>query len=178
MLDDTIIGCRCQDEVDKLRSRFSQRFKVDDRRALSWFLAMQVKQSPRTVTVNQPRYIDDCLVRFGLAGCKPVGTPADISAQLSKKDCHAAGSAEAVSMKAKTTGIVRSLLYTAKQTKPDILATVTQLPHFLENPGRVYWVASKRLLRYLKGSKDLQPCYIKDASDNSMDLQMLTGLEI
>ena len=46
---------------------------------------MQVKQSPGTVTLNQSRYIDHCLEHFGLAECKPVGTPADISAQLSEK---------------------------------------------------------------------------------------------
>ena len=34
-VDDIIIGCRCRDEVDKLRSRFSERFKMDDRGALS-----------------------------------------------------------------------------------------------------------------------------------------------
>ena len=61
---------------------------------------MQVKQSPGTVTVIQSRYIDDFLERFVLAECKPVGTPAAVSAQLSKKGCPEAGSAEAVSVKA------------------------------------------------------------------------------
>ena len=60
---------------------------------------MHVKQSPGTVTDNQSPYIDDCFERFGLAECKPVGTPADISAQLSKKDCPEVWPAEAVSMK-------------------------------------------------------------------------------
>ena len=82
---------------------------MDDKGALSWFL------ETGTVTVNQSRYIDDCLERFGLAECKPVGTPADISAQLSKKGCPEAGSAEAVSMKAEDhRGTVGSLFYIAK----------------------------------------------------------------
>ena len=62
-------------------------------------------------------------------------------------------------------GIVGLLLYIAKQTRPDIIASVTQLSHFLENPGRVHWVAAKRVLRYLKGSKDLELCYTKEAGD-------------
>ena len=133
---------------------------MDDRGALSWFLGMQVKQSPGTVTVNQSRYIEDCLDRFGLAERKPVGTPADISAQLSKKCCSEAGSAEAVSMKAEDyRGVVGSLLYIAEQTRPDVLATVTQISRFLENPVTVHWVAAKRVLRYLKGSKGLELCY-------------------
>ena len=142
-VDGIIIGCRCQDEVDKLRSRFSERFKIDDRGTLYWFLGIQVKQSPGTVTVYQSHYIYDCLEQFGLAECKPVGTPADISAQLSKKGYLEAGSAEAVSMKAEDyRGIVGSFLYIAKQTRPDNLATVT---------------------RYLKGSKDLELWYTKEA---------------
>ena len=83
-------------------------------------------------------------------------TPADMSAQLSKKGCPETGSAEAVSMKAEDyRGIVGSLLYITKQTLPDRLATVTQLSRFLENTGRVHWVAAKRVLLYPKGSKDL-----------------------
>ena len=79
---------------------------------MSWFLGMHVKQSPGTVAVNQSRYMDDCLERFE---CKPVGTPAEISAKLSMKGCPKAWSAEAVSMKAEDyRGIVGSLLYIAK----------------------------------------------------------------
>ena len=60
-------------------------------------------------------------------------------------------------------GIVGSSLYIAKQTRPDILATVTQRSRFLENPGRVHWVDAKGVFRYLKGSKDLELCYTKEA---------------
>ena len=38
----------------------------------------------RTVTMNQPCYIDDWLERFGLADWKSMGTSADISAQFPK----------------------------------------------------------------------------------------------
>ena len=38
---DIIIGCRCQDEVDKMRSLFSEQFEWDDRSALSWSLGRQ-----------------------------------------------------------------------------------------------------------------------------------------
>ena len=48
------------------------------------------------------------------------------------------------------------------QTSPDILANVTRLSRFLENPGRVHWVAAKRVHCYLEGSKDLELCYTKN----------------
>ena len=75
---DIIFGCRCQDEIDKLRSRFFEQCKLDDRSSFSWFLGKQAKQSSGTVTVNQSGYIDDCLERFNLAECNPVGTSAHI----------------------------------------------------------------------------------------------------
>ena len=91
---------------------------------------MQIKQSPGTVTVNQSNNIDDCLERFGLAECKPVSTPVDISVQLSKKYCPEASSAAAVSMKAEYyRGIVGSLFW--KTIKSDLLARKFQLPDIL-----------------------------------------------
>ena len=60
-------------------------------------------------------------------------------------------------------GIVGSLLHQARQTRPDILATMTQVFRFLENLGRVHWLAAQRILRYLKRSKVLELCYTKDA---------------
>ena len=82
-----------------MRVRFSEQYKIDDTGSLSWLLGIQVKQSSGFVTVIQLRYISDCLERFVPDNCEPKGTPADISAELSKKHCPEAGSAEAVFMK-------------------------------------------------------------------------------
>ena len=62
-VDDITIGCRSQDEFDKIRSRLSEQFKMDNRGALSWFLGMQVKQSPGMLTLIQSSYINESLER-------------------------------------------------------------------------------------------------------------------
>ena len=59
-------------------------------------------------------------------------------------------------------GIVGYLLYIAKQTRPDILATVSKLSRFLETPGKAHWVAAKRVLRYLKSTKNLELTFVRD----------------
>ena len=51
-LDDTIIRCRRQDEVNKMRNCFSELLKMNDTGALFWFLRTQFKQSPGTVIVT------------------------------------------------------------------------------------------------------------------------------
>ena len=117
-INDIIIDCRCQDEVDLVGSRFSIQFKMYDRGGTSWFLQMQIKQSPGTVKMNQTNNIDNCLERLSLAKCKSVGTPDDISVQFSKKYCPEAGSAAAVSLKDEYyRGIVGSLLWGKHQKR-------------------------------------------------------------
>ena len=49
---------------------------------------------------------------------------------------------------------IRSLMWAAVATQPDIAFAVSLLSQFLENLGEVYWNAVKRVLRYLKGTKD------------------------
>src|SRR6202522_3182920 len=52
--------------------------------------------------------------------------------------------------------LIGALNWLAVGTRPDIAFVVGQ---FLENPGRVHWEAAKRVVRYLKGSKNLRLTY-------------------
>ena len=52
--------------------------------------------------------------------------------------------------------------------RPNILAATSQLSRFLENPGKRHWVAVKIVLRFLKGSKDLELYYSKDSIGSTL----------
>jgi hypothetical protein len=45
-------------------------------------------------------------------------------------------------------------LYLSVVSRPDISFVVSNLSRFLANPGKVHWLAAKRVLRYLKVSLD------------------------
>ena len=49
---------------------------------------------------------------------------------------------------------VRSLTYTQTCTKPDISFAVGMLGRYQSNPGIDHWKAAKKVMRYLKGTKD------------------------
>jgi hypothetical protein len=50
---------------------------------------------------------------------------------------------------------IRSLMYAATSTRPDIAFPVAILSQFMQNPGWIHWEAVKDVIRYLKGMVDL-----------------------
>ena len=54
---------------------------------------------------------------------------------------------------------VGSLMYAAMGTRPDVTYAMTALSQFMQNPGRAHWDALKRVLRYLKGTRELWLVY-------------------
>ena len=102
------------------------------------------------VLINQTAYIDELLGKFGMGDSRPVATPivsrlsnADRGNDLSKED-HA-----------QYRVIVGSLLYLSCWTRPDISFAVSELSRFVADPGDIHMKAAKRVLRYLKGTRDL-----------------------
>ena len=49
--------------------------------------------------------------------------------------------------------LVGSLLYIAKQTRPDIVWIVNVFSRFMDKPTNTHWLAGKRVLRYLQATK-------------------------
>ena len=54
---------------------------------------------------------------------------------------------------------IGSLMYAAVATRPDIAYAVSTLSQFLNNPGVLHWEATKRVFRYLAGTKDYELTY-------------------
>ena len=50
-------------------------------------------------------------------------------------------------------------MYAATGTRPDIAFATSTLVQYMQNPGRVHWEAVKRVVKYLKWSRDLELTY-------------------
>ena len=68
--------------VDALKSVFKERFKMDDRGELYWFLGMRVLRSQDKITIDQEKYIQSVLNKFNMSNCKPLATPAEVNLKL------------------------------------------------------------------------------------------------
>ena len=85
------------------------------------------------------------LQRFGLQDANPVPVPLTPGIQFEDDK------SPAVDQKLYR-GIIGSLLYAARCTRPDISFAVTFLSQFCHQPRRCHLSAAKRILCYLKGS--------------------------
>ena len=128
-----------------MKTRLNSKFKMTDYGKLSWCLGIQFECKNNTIKMNQSRYIEKILSKFGMADCKPHSTPCemDITKTSDKVDL----------IKSKPyREIIGSLIYTMFATRPDICYTVTRLSQDLVKPNSFYLTKSKYVLRYLKGT--------------------------
>ena len=59
-----------------------------------------------------------------------------------------------------------SLLYIAKQTRPDIVWIVNALSRFMDKPANSHWLAGKCVLLYLQATKSLKLVYPRNSDYN------------
>jgi hypothetical protein len=104
-----------------------------------------------------------------MADCKPKSTPSEVS-KLTKADCPQTDEEIAEMKSVPYMSIVGSLLYLSLCMRPDIAFSVNSVSRFSQNPGYKHWIASKRILRYLKGTAKLGLKYSNNRNDDSITL--------
>jgi hypothetical protein len=152
-VDDLIIAGNSKELITVFKRDIGGRFKMKDLGALKWILGFEVRRNrlEQTIEVLQTAYIDQMLGRFGMSDCKPVATP--MEGELEKiNDPESKPEREYMS-------IVGSLLYAAIVTRPDIAYAVQTLGRHMQASGPQHYVAAKRVLRYLKGTRELGIVY-------------------
>ncbi|XP_068712526.1 uncharacterized protein [Montipora foliosa] len=93
---------------------------------------------------------------------KSVSTPVDLNVKLQKED-GVSRPVDTISYQC----TVGSLLYAAITTRPDIAQAVGVVSKFYANPTQGHLTATKRILRYLKGTVYLGLSY-KTCADGSL----------
>jgi len=96
-----------------------------------------------SIFVNQPRYIEKLLKRYGMENCKAVDTPMAPRIVPSDEEFD-------VEIYQRLTG---GLMWPSLGTRPDIAFPVGYLARWNSKPTTAHNVAQRRVLRYLKGTK-------------------------
>ena len=129
-------------------------FKVNDMGLLHWLLGIQIEYTDAGITLSQTAFIDKILNRFSMKDCNPVSTPIDANHRL------IASLPEDIRADATLyQQIIGSLMYLTTATRPDLAYTITHLSQFNSDPSKQHLTAAKRVLRFIKGTKDRKLLY-------------------
>lgn len=156
-VDDVLIAYNQKNEEEKLRAALESRFKMKYLGDASVMVGINITRDRkhRTISIDQQRYIEAILNRFGMEDCNPIATPMDVNTKYSRDmDGKDEGNKKIPYREA-----IGSLLYAAQVTRPDINFSVILLSRFCENPKWAHWMAAKRIMRYLKATSDWKLTY-------------------
>ncbi|GKD56381.1 uncharacterized mitochondrial protein-like protein, partial [Tanacetum coccineum] len=127
---------------------------------MSFFLGLQVSQSPRGIFINQAKYALETLKKYGMDLSDPVDTP---MVDRLKLDEDLMG---ILVDQTRFRGMVGSLMYLTA-SRPDLVFAVCMCARYQAKPTKKHLEAIKRIFRYLKGTINMGLWYPKD---NAMSL--------
>ena len=108
---------------------------------------------------SQEHYIKKILERFNMQDCNPIDTPFARDENLSKEMGLKTSEEKRKMSNVPYSNVVGSIMYATMCTRPDICYAIGMVSRYQANLVMIKWKAVKRILRYLKGTKDHFLCY-------------------
>ena len=158
-VDDLLLFSDVKEWMDHLKAELGNLFEITNLSEPSKLVSIEITQHREqgTLTIAQTRYIESILERYGMQDANQVSTllNKNIKLQSQAEDNTVANRSNRYVL------LMGLLMYAAIGTHPNITYAVNKLCSFTSNPDPEHWTAAKRILRYLKGTKDLGITYTK-----------------
>ena len=81
-VDDLVIAGSNNESIEHLKKTLEGKFRMDDRGKLEWFLGLQISQENNKLTLDQEKYIESVIEKFGMQDSNPSKTPAENNLKL------------------------------------------------------------------------------------------------
>nr|GEW48260.1 retrovirus-related Pol polyprotein from transposon TNT 1-94 [Tanacetum cinerariifolium] len=156
-VDDIIFAASTLELCDLFANLMCSKFKMSMMGKISFFLGLQISQSPRGIFINQSKYSLESLKKYGFESCDLVDTP---MVKKSKMDEDKEGKAIDPSH---YHGMIGTLLYLT-DSRPDLQFAICMCARYQARPTEKYVHAVKRIFRYLRGTVHRGLWYPKDSS--------------
>nr|GEU67119.1 uncharacterized mitochondrial protein AtMg00810-like [Tanacetum cinerariifolium] len=124
---------------------------------ISFFLGLDISQSPRGIFINPLKYALESLKKYGFKSCDPVDT---LMVEKSKLDEDKEGKAVDLSH---FRCMIGTLLYLTA-SRPDLQFSLCMRAQYQDRPTKRHLHAVKRIFRYLCGTVNQGLWYPKDSS--------------
>nr|GEZ72266.1 hypothetical protein [Tanacetum cinerariifolium] len=126
-VDDIIFAASTPELCDLFASLMCSKFKMSMMGKISFFLGLQISQSPRGIFINQSKYALESLKKYGFESCDPVDTP---MVEKSKLDEDKEGKAVDPSH---YRGMIGTLLYLTAN-RPDLQFAICMCARYQARP--------------------------------------------
>lgn len=158
-VDDFLSIASSKDENDRLKAQMREAWTISDLGTPRYLVGVSIEwdRTNHTVALSQTTFIDRVVQQFGQQESHPVSLPMDPGLKLRRPRRELQTQEEIDDIKRiPYRSLVGCLLYIAIATRLDIAFAVQQLSQFLDNYDRSHWNAGIRLLRYLKGTREMK----------------------
>ncbi|GJX74096.1 retrovirus-related pol polyprotein from transposon TNT 1-94 [Tanacetum coccineum] len=155
-VDDIIFGSTHPRYTQLFSDLMKSRFEMSMMGEMTFFLGLQVNQSPRGIFINQSNYVLEILKKYGMEACDPVGTPMEIKDKL---DLDQNGSPVDAT---KYRSMIGALMYLTS-SRPDIVHATCLCARYQAKPTEKHLKEVKRIFRYLWGTVNTGLWYTKDS---------------
>jgi hypothetical protein len=144
-----------ENPISKSKRNLAAKFEMKYLGIMHYFLGLEVWKRQNEIFLNQGKYIVEILKRFDMMDCKAMLTPMVTNMKLLSDT-----SSETVDVTLYRK-MIRSPMY-LKNTRANICFAVNTSSQYMVEPRHVHLVATKHVLRYLKGKIDYGLKYVKD----------------
>ena len=154
-IDDILVLAQRKSQCLQVFDGLARHFEVQNKGPPKTILDLNIIfKDLSTIAINQTGYIDRMINRFGMTNAVSAPTPLNTSLPLVK-----ARNNERRANLTECQELIGSLNHAVVFSRPDISYAVSQLSQFLTDPTSVHMAAAKRVLRYLKGTRNLSIVY-------------------
>nr|GFA06575.1 hypothetical protein [Tanacetum cinerariifolium] len=151
-VDNIIFGSTHPRYIQIFSDLMKSRFEMSMMGEMTFFLGLQVNQSPCGIFINQSKYVLEFLKKYGMESCDPVGTPMEIADKLNLDQNGTPVDAM------KYCSMIGALMYLTS-SRPDIVHATCLCARYQAKPTEKHLKEVKRIFRYLRGTVNTDADY-------------------
>ncbi|KAD4584950.1 hypothetical protein E3N88_22551 [Mikania micrantha] len=165
-VDDILLASNSLDMLHESKRLLSSNFDMKDLGEASYVIGIEIHRdrASGTLGLSQKAYINRVLTRYNMQHCSPLVAPVVKGDVFGTFQCPKTEVEKEQMRLIPYASVVGSIMYANVCTRPDIAYIAGMLGRYQSNPGLDHWKATKKVLRYLQGTKDYKLTYRR--SDN------------